>query len=245
MASRSSLAVSGLGEDDLGDIYEALCPIIKKYKHFGLQIRVKKTEIERIEAQHNDHGDRLLEILTVRVRQTPALTWAVIDKALRSQSVGEQKLADSIREAYSTRSDPVGPSLQGTSDQSFEASDSSPECYRLSESEKLRINIFERFYGRLCCEISNPVETAAQLQAKGVISKVVMKDMMKSPESQQSKTITLIDELDDVIKSQPNCLFVFIKVLLENSTLQRIGKAMLREAGKYLGIYTYNNPFSH
>ena len=102
---------TGLGEDDLGDLYEALYPIRKKYKSFGLQIKIKKSEIESIEAQYSDHGDRLLEILTVRTKQTPALTWNLIDKALRSQSVGEHQVADSIRECYG-RSDSVGPGLE-------------------------------------------------------------------------------------------------------------------------------------
>ena len=112
-----------------------------------------------------------------------------------------------------------------------EASDSSPECDRSSENEKLRINIFERFYGQLCCEISNPVEIAAQLHMKGLISKAVMKMLITSPESQQVKTINLVDELDETIKSKPDCLFTFIKVLLENDALQRVGREILIEAG--------------
>ena len=113
-----------------------------------------------------------------------------------------------------------------------EASDSSPECDRSSESEKLRINFFERFYGQLCCEISNPVETAAQLQKKGLISKAVMRDMMRSPESQQEKTINLVDKLDEIIKFKPDCLFTFIEVLLENDALQKVGSEILTAAGK-------------
>ena len=114
----------------------------------------------------------------------------------------------------------------------IEANDSSPECDRLSESEKLIVNLFERFYGQLCCEISSPVETAAQLQKRGLISKAAMKDMIRSPESQQVKTISLVDILDEVINSQPDSLFMFIEVLLENDNLQRVGREMLREAGK-------------
>ena len=113
-----------------------------------------------------------------------------------------------------------------------EASDSSPECDRSSESEKLRINVFECFYGQLCCEISNPVETAAQLQKKGLISKTLMRDIMRSPESQQEKTINLVDKLDEIIKSQPDCLFTFIEALLENEALQKVGSEILTEAGK-------------
>ena len=119
-----------------------------------------------------------------------------------------------------------------TKEEKGDTSDSSPECDRSSESEKLRIKIFEHFYGRLCCEISNPVETAAQLQMKGLISKPVMKEMIKSPESQQVKTINLVDELDKIIKSKPDCLFTFIQVLLENEALQKVGSEILTEAGK-------------
>ena len=114
----------------------------------------------------------------------------------------------------------------------IEADDSSPECDRLSGSEKLIVDIFERFYGQLCCEISNPVETAAKLQKIGLISKAVMKDMIRSPESQQVKTISLIDTLDVVINSHPDSLFMFIEVLLEIKSLQGIGREMLKEAGK-------------
>ena len=113
-----------------------------------------------------------------------------------------------------------------------EASDSSPECDRSSESEKLRINVFERFYGQLCCEISNPVETAAQLQKKGLVSIAIMRDMIRSPESQQEKTINLVDKLNEMIKSQPDCLFTLIEVLLENEVLQKIGSEILTAAGK-------------
>ena len=113
-----------------------------------------------------------------------------------------------------------------------EENDSSPECDRLSENEKLRTNVFERFYGQLCCEISNPVEIAAQLQKKGLISKAMIKDLIQSPESIQSKTIGLVDKLDIKMSTQPDCLFTFIEVLLENDTLNRVGRELLREAGK-------------
>ena len=120
-----------------------------------------------------------------------------------------------------------------TKKENGEASDSSPECDRSSESEKLGINVFECFYGQLCCEISNPVETAAQLQKRGLISKALMRDMMRSPESQQEKTINLVDKLDETIKSQPDCLFTLIQVLLENEALQKVGSEILTATGNY------------
>ena len=123
-----------------------------------------------------------------------------------------------------------------------EASNSSPECDRLSESEKLRIDIFERFYGQLCCEISNPIETAAQLQKKGLISIAVVRDMMRSPESQQEKTIALVDKLNEIIKSKPDCLFTFIETLLENEALQKVGSEILTETGKYIVKLILHSP---
>ena len=109
----------------------------------------------------------------------------------------------------------------------FESGDSSPMFDELSESEKNGTNIFECFYGRLCCEISNPVKIIAQLQMKGLMSKAVMKDLMMSPESQQVKTITLVDELDKKIKSKPDCLFNLIDVLLERDDLKKVGKEII------------------
>ena len=106
------------------------------------------------------------------------------------------------------------------------------EQKNVSESEKLRSNVFECFYGRLCCEISNPIKMAADLQMKGLISKEVMKAVIKSPESQQEKNIRLVDELDEKIKRQPCCLFTVIDVLLESVALQKIGIELLNEAGK-------------
>ncbi|CAI8025773.1 Protein NLRC5, partial [Geodia barretti] len=58
-----------------------------------------------------------------------------------------------------------------------------------------------------------------------------MKDMMRSPESQQEKTISLVDAVDETIKSKPDLLFVFIEVLLEDEDLQAVGREMSRETG--------------
>ena len=121
--------------------------------------------------------------------------------------------------------------------QSSVTDDSSPECDMTKNNQsqvetKELSNVFECFFGQLCCVIVNPVGLAAKLQKKGLISKSVMKDLMMSPESQQAKTINLVDKVDEKIKSQPDTLFEFIKVLLENEDLQESGRDMLREAGK-------------
>ena len=70
MATRSSKVASPnteLGEDDLGALYEALYPARNSYKSIGLLIGVKIGEIENIESNKADSGDRLLAVLSVRL----------------------------------------------------------------------------------------------------------------------------------------------------------------------------------
>ena len=125
---------------------------------------------------------------------------------------------------------------QGTKKSSESLSSADPDetdTYGSSKfNESGEHNIFEHFFGRLCYEISNPVKIAGQLQMKDLISKAVMKDMIMSPESQQAKTISLVDAVDEAIKSKPELLFVFIEVLLEDEGLQTVGREILRETGK-------------
>ena len=113
--------------------------------------------------------------------------------------------------------------------------DSSPECDMTNnqyEGEKKElVNIFERFFGKLCCVVFDPTKVTAELQNVGLISKSVMREMMLSPESQQTKIIALVDALDEKIKSHPACLFEIIKVMLEIEALQEIAREMLRETG--------------
>ena len=113
--------------------------------------------------------------------------------------------------------------------------DSSPECdITKNQNEgdtKELVDIFERFFGILCCVEFNPRDVAAELLKEGLISKAMMRDMMLSPESQQSKIINFIDGLDEMIKSRPDCLFVLIKVMLKNEALQETAREMLREIG--------------
>ena len=113
--------------------------------------------------------------------------------------------------------------------------DSFPECDMTKnqyEGEmKELVNIFERFFGQLCCAVFSPKHIAAKLQKKGLISIDAMKHMMRSPESQQEKIITLVDWLHEKIKSCPDHLFVIIEVILENEALQETAREILRETG--------------
>ena len=99
MATGSSKVASPnteLDEDDLGALYEALYPARNSYKSIGLLIGVKIGEIESIESNKTDSGDRLLAILSVRVKKAEPLTWNDIYNALRSKCIDESKLAKEI-----------------------------------------------------------------------------------------------------------------------------------------------------
>ena len=103
MATGSSKVASPntqLGEDDLGALYEALYPARNSYKSIGLLIGVKIGEIENIESNKTDSGDRLLAVLSVRLNKAEPLTWNEIDSALRSECVDKSRLADKIKKKY-------------------------------------------------------------------------------------------------------------------------------------------------
>ena len=103
MAAGSSKAASPnteLGEDDLAALYEALYPARNSYKSISLLIGVKIGEIENIESNKTDSGDRLLAILSLRLNKAKPLTWNDIDSALRSDCVDKNRLADKIRQKY-------------------------------------------------------------------------------------------------------------------------------------------------
>ena len=103
MATGSSKVASPnteLDEDDLGALYKALYPARNSYKSLGLLIGVKIGEIESIESNKTDPGDRLLAILSVRLNKAEPLIWNEIDSALRSECVDKSRLADKIKKIY-------------------------------------------------------------------------------------------------------------------------------------------------
>ena len=127
-----------------------------------------------------------------------------------------------------------------TSSRSSDTDSSSPESEmmkNLTKSEKKKLKkVFKYSFGQLCSASFNPVETAVQLQKKGLISQGMVMDIIRSPESQQEKIIRLVRGLDNRIRSRPERLFGCIEVLLEIDALQEVGRKMLRQTGK---------PFTH
>ena len=118
---------------------------------------------------------------------------------------------------------------------SSETDSSSPEGdmqKNLTNTEKRRIRtIFKRSFGKLCCTHFDPVAISVLLQGKGLISQEMMKEMIVSPESQQTKIISLVTALDKRIKFRPDKIFRVIEVLLESDALQEAGKEMLSRTG--------------
>ena len=105
------------------------------------------------------------------------------------------------------------------------------ERFHCKGEMKELVDIFERFFGKLCRAVFDPVDIAVELQMNGLISKAMMRDMMLSPESQQSKIIHFFDALDEKIKSCPDHLFMIIEVMLKNEALQEIARDIMSELG--------------
>ena len=99
-AYQSHQSPDKLGEDDLNVVLEALHPVAAKYLFLGVAMNVKMNEIKKIQKRCSNHDECLLEVLLVRLKQIPSLTWRDIDAALRSEPVGEVRLANRIREKY-------------------------------------------------------------------------------------------------------------------------------------------------
>ena len=103
MATGSSEVASPntrLGEKDLAELHRVIYPARSKCNSFGLQIGLGFDEIENIESNKTDSGDRLLAILSVRLNKDKPLTWNVIYSALRSKPVDKRRLAEEVRRKY-------------------------------------------------------------------------------------------------------------------------------------------------
>ena len=255
-----------LSEDDISDIFEALLPMAAKYLYVGLQIKVKMNDIRNVEKQYRDPKDCLLNILSIRLKQHPPLTWGDIYTALRSESVGDVSLANRIKEKYRHQFSP-DPSIvveesQGqlelegsdrkrkspekrkinrrrrerpeSSSSSSESGDSSPECdmmRNISESKTKELRkVFKCFFGRLCCEIKDPVTMAAELQKKRLLSQSKMKEIFTSLQSRQEKVVILVRALQNKIKSRSDRIFKIIEYFLH---MELLGQEMWLEIGKF------------
>ena len=105
MAARSgsydTWSNQALSDKDLRDIINELHPLVHKYKLIGIQLgEIEYSDIQRIEAQRSQQSECMLEVISLRLKKTPALTWGGIISALKSPSVGESQIAEGIRKKY-------------------------------------------------------------------------------------------------------------------------------------------------
>ena len=123
---------------------------------------------------------------------------------------------------------------QEGSSSSSDSADSSPECDRkLSESERRKLRkLFKCAFGRLCRDITNPADVAAELQAKRLLSRSTTASILSSPDSRQAKAIFLVRALARRIKPRPDRVFTAIEVFCSSEGLQDIGREMKIKAGK-------------
>ena len=129
---------------------------------------------------------------------------------------------------------------QESSSSSSEIDDSSPECdinFSETETKQLR-KVFKCFFGKLCCVIKDPIETAAELQAKHAISQSTMEKLFRSPESNQEKIIALVRALEKRINCRPDRIFTIINVFQHNKLLENAGREMWIETGKSLTTFS-------
>ena len=100
-------ANAGLGEGDLVILCEVLDQVRNKYYYLGLHIGLLSSEIDCIvEDASRSSRDCLREVLKARLKETTPLTWDIIIKALKSETVNEPRLAERIRQQYARGLDP-------------------------------------------------------------------------------------------------------------------------------------------
>ena len=150
----------------------------------------------------------------------------------QDSSEGDEQVSQKKSKSQSKRKRRGRERLESTSSSS-ETDDSSRESDMMrniseSETKKLR-KVFKCFFGKLCCEIKDPVKMAAELQAKRLLSQSTMEKILTTPDSRQEKVIILVRSLQRRIKSRPDRIFGIVKFFMR---IEAIGKEMWLETGK-------------
>ena len=85
----------------LNEMYEDLVGISHKWHDLGLRLELKKGTLEVIESNHPKNAQRCLsEMLSTWLKVEPRATWHTLCAALRSRTVGEEKLAGDLVAKY-------------------------------------------------------------------------------------------------------------------------------------------------
>ena len=89
-----------LTNNDLALLLDTLNPVASKCFALGLQLGVNDSRIRNIKSNNSQCEDQLREIISERLRQESPLTWHDIARALRANSVSENRLASEIENKY-------------------------------------------------------------------------------------------------------------------------------------------------
>ena len=88
-----------VGQGDLKSLHSELHPVAEKWYSLGLHLQIPVKTLKCIEAEYKQMNRCLLEMLTVWLKcTTPPPTWNILTEALESPSVGENLLAQQLRD---------------------------------------------------------------------------------------------------------------------------------------------------
>ncbi len=82
--------------DDLQNVFSLLMNATNDWFVFGLALGIKLNILEGIDSNKSSDKDRLLAMLTHWLRSSPSRTWRDICNGLRSNTVQQDVLADTI-----------------------------------------------------------------------------------------------------------------------------------------------------
>ena len=99
------------------------------------------------------------------------------------------------------------------------------------ESDKNLRKVFVNHFGTLCCVISDPLNVAQVLRRKRLLSSSKMDNILQFSFSRQETVVNLVYAIERKIKSSPDHLYDFIEVLMQDTSLQEVGKRLWMAAG--------------
>ena len=86
--------------ESLQDVYSLLIKASKDWFDMGLALGIQIDILEGIDSNKNSDKARLRDMLTHWLRSSPSRTWSDICNGLRSGTVQQGNLADTIEEKY-------------------------------------------------------------------------------------------------------------------------------------------------
>ena len=89
-----------LTPDDLGQVLEQVFDMSARWYSLGLQLTVRSGMLDAIKAQFSDPRDQLREMLKIWLDSGASPSWKTLTAALRTRSVGANRLAEDLETKY-------------------------------------------------------------------------------------------------------------------------------------------------